>query len=334
MKTLRSFLGRRIREYAYLLTTFPIAVALFVLVQVGFSSALVPVAVLLLLGLLTAMERVARFEIRRTNWFLGTDFRIVDGWFGKPFFSWEGAKERVTSPRGWMAIAYVFVAFGASVFGFAMTITGLAVVVVLLAGTGLVAIAPFTRVLEITSVSGANASLQIEFVAGGLRLQLLAVDGVDRLIRTGSVPLDGALTIALLLAGALLLLWACSSMARGLARTVEGLLSGTYLPRIEMEVMRLTRSLRVSEREVREAMDQPALREDLAELSVRQREILALMAQGKSNAGIAKALYITEGSVEKHVSNILAKLELPPEDDSHRRVLAVLTYLGIDRSAQ
>ena len=54
------------------------------------------------------------------------------------------------------------------------------------------------------------------------------------------------------------------------------------------------------------------------------------MAQGKSNSGIAKSLYITEGSVEKHISSILSKLELNAEADSHRRVLAVLKYLGID----
>ena len=55
------------------------------------------------------------------------------------------------------------------------------------------------------------------------------------------------------------------------------------------------------------------------------------MAQGKSNAGIAKALYITEGSVEKHISNILLKLGLSVEVESHRRVLAVLKYLGIEK---
>lgn len=55
------------------------------------------------------------------------------------------------------------------------------------------------------------------------------------------------------------------------------------------------------------------------------------MAQGKSNAGIAKALYITEGSVEKHISSILLKLGLPVEEENHRRVLAVLKYLGIEK---
>ena len=78
-------------------------------------------------------------------------------------------------------------------------------------------------------------------------------------------------------------------------------------------------------------METDLVRENLADLSKREREILALMAQGKSNAGIAKELYITEGSVEKHISSILSKLNLPLEEDSHRRVLAVLRYLGLEK---
>jgi DNA-binding NarL/FixJ family response regulator len=65
----------------------------------------------------------------------------------------------------------------------------------------------------------------------------------------------------------------------------------------------------------------------LAELSPREREVLALMAEGKSNAGIARRLWVTEGTVEKHVRHILAKLSLPETDDDHRRVLAVVTFL-------
>lgn len=330
MNSLIAFLGRRLREYAYLLTTFPIAVLLFALLQLGFASVFLPLAVFLGLGLLTVMERVARFEIRRTNWFLRTDFRVVDNWFGKPFLSWDGAKERVTSLRSWMAIGYVVLAFAISTLGFVLSLTGLAVLVALLAGAGALGMAPFTRVFEVSSGDGANAFLTVDFVNSDFRLQILAMDGADRIFRTGSVALDAALTIVVLIVGAVLLLWASSALARWLARSVEGLLSGTYLPQIETAVQRLTKGLRVSERDVREAMAQPALREELEELSTRQREILALMAQGKSNAGIAKALYITEGSVEKHVSNILGRLNLPAEEDSHRRVLAVLTYLGIE----
>jgi DNA-binding NarL/FixJ family response regulator len=76
-------------------------------------------------------------------------------------------------------------------------------------------------------------------------------------------------------------------------------------------------------------MQSQELSKDLKELSNREREILALMAQGKTNAGIAKTLYITEGSVEKHISNILNKLGIDGGDDTHRRVAAVLKYLGL-----
>ncbi|WP_433454610.1 response regulator [Streptomyces sp. CA-142005] len=69
-------------------------------------------------------------------------------------------------------------------------------------------------------------------------------------------------------------------------------------------------------------------REDpLAVLSAREREVLELMAEGRSNAGIARRLWVTEGTVEKHVRSILAKLNLPETDDYHRRVRAVITFL-------
>jgi DNA-binding NarL/FixJ family response regulator len=69
-------------------------------------------------------------------------------------------------------------------------------------------------------------------------------------------------------------------------------------------------------------------REDpLAVLSAREREVLALMAEGRSNAGIAQRLWVTEGTVEKHVRSILTKLNLPETGDDHRRVLAVITFL-------
>ena len=62
-------------------------------------------------------------------------------------------------------------------------------------------------------------------------------------------------------------------------------------------------------------------------LSPREREVLALMAEGRSNAGIARRLWVTEGTVEKHVRHILEKLSLPETGDDHRRVLAVVTFL-------
>ena len=62
-------------------------------------------------------------------------------------------------------------------------------------------------------------------------------------------------------------------------------------------------------------------------LTPREREVLELMAEGRSNAGIGRALWVTEGTVEKHVHSILAKLQLPETGEDHRRVLAVLTFL-------
>jgi DNA-binding NarL/FixJ family response regulator len=65
----------------------------------------------------------------------------------------------------------------------------------------------------------------------------------------------------------------------------------------------------------------------LDELTPREREVLGLMAEGRSNAGVARELVVTDGAVEKHVSSIFAKLGLPPSEEENRRVLAVLAYL-------
>ena len=68
-------------------------------------------------------------------------------------------------------------------------------------------------------------------------------------------------------------------------------------------------------------------RDPLRRLTPREREVLALMAEGHSNPAIAKALVVTEAAVAKHIGNIMAKLDLFPDVDGHRRVLAVLAYL-------
>jgi DNA-binding NarL/FixJ family response regulator len=74
---------------------------------------------------------------------------------------------------------------------------------------------------------------------------------------------------------------------------------------------------------VRRGRDDP-----LKQLTPREREVLGLMAEGRSNLNIARTLVISDGAVEKHVRNIFTKLTLPPDLEQNRRVLAVLTYLS------
>ncbi len=78
---------------------------------------------------------------------------------------------------------------------------------------------------------------------------------------------------------------------------------------------------------VQELLAARRVEDPLQVLSTREREVLGLMAEGRSNAGIAHKLWVTEGTVEKHVRSILMKLRIPEATDDHRRVLAVLTYL-------
>jgi len=78
---------------------------------------------------------------------------------------------------------------------------------------------------------------------------------------------------------------------------------------------------------VTELLAQQRRDDPLAVLTEREREVLSLVAEGRSNSGIARRLWISEGAVEKHVRSILAKLQLPATDDDHRRVLAVLLFL-------
>jgi DNA-binding NarL/FixJ family response regulator len=79
----------------------------------------------------------------------------------------------------------------------------------------------------------------------------------------------------------------------------------------------------VSQLLAKRARDEP-----LGRLTPREREVLALMAEGRSNAAVASSLVVSEKAVSKHIANIFMKLDLPPSDDDNRRVLAVLTYLN------
>jgi DNA-binding NarL/FixJ family response regulator len=79
---------------------------------------------------------------------------------------------------------------------------------------------------------------------------------------------------------------------------------------------------------VRQLLGRTARASELDRLTPREREVLGLMAQGLSNAGIAEQLVVSHGAVEKHISNVFTKLDLEQEQHAHRRVLAVLSYLG------
>ena len=78
---------------------------------------------------------------------------------------------------------------------------------------------------------------------------------------------------------------------------------------------------------VKQLIAPPRDGDPLSELTPREREVLGLVAEGRTNASIAKELWLTEKTVETHVRSILGKLDLPQDGDTHRRVLAVVTYL-------
>jgi DNA-binding NarL/FixJ family response regulator len=325
MKTTTNLLVRWMRSFIYELTSFFVLAVLFVGTLFGLSSgAILPLSVLIFLVLLTIMEKVATFEIKRANKILKTDFQIVPNWFSSPFFSWDGLKERVTSLRSWMAIAYIFVAFFWSVLGFVITLMGISGFLSLLISVGLVAFINFNNSFEIVDGTDiVNGSIQFKSSIFEFNFD----NQGDSARLAWSLQSWPVILISIMII--ILSIWLVPKIARASAKLVESFLSGTALPTIEAEFKKRFSKSRISERQVREAMQSQALSEDIEDLSNREREILALMAQGKTNAGIAKTLYITEGSVEKHISNILNKLGIDGGDDTHRRVAAVLKYLGL-----
>jgi len=328
MNTISNPFVRWMRSFVYELTSFFVLVVLFAGTIFGLSSgAFLPLAVLIFLGLLTIMEKVANFEVKRANKILRTDFQIVPNWFSNPFFSWDGLKERVTSIRSWMAILYIFVAFFWSILGFVITLIGISGILSLLISLGLGAFINVNKSFRIAD--GADiVNGNIYFKSSILEFNFDNQGDSARLVwswQSWPTILISAIVIVLSI-------WLVPKIARASANLVENLLSGTALPIIEAELKKRFSKSKISERQVREAMQSQALSEDIEGLSIREREILALMAQGKTNAGIAKTLYITEGSVEKHISNILNKLGIDGGDDTHRRVAAVLKYLGLEPS--
>ena len=320
---------KRLREFIFLFVSLPITVLLFSAVIIGFNSTtFIPVSILIFLFMLTIMEKIAKFEVLRTNKILGTDFKVVDNWYGNSFFSWEGAKERIASLRAWMAVSYIFIAFGWSIFSFALVTVAVAGITVIGLSLGIITLSNFSRSFEVVDNGEYfQGNISYDSKLNKLRLEF----GDAELTNAIGWSFSSYWYLILGAVAFVLAVWVIPRNARAMAQMTEGLLSGTYLPRIQLELSERFASMKkVSEKDVRKAMDQESLQGPLSELSRREREILALMAQGKSNSGIAKVLYLTEGSVEKHISNILSKLGLTVEENNHRRVLAVLKYLGIN----
>jgi serine/threonine-protein kinase PknK len=115
----------------------------------------------------------------------------------------------------------------------------------------------------------------------------------------------------------------------------DGQRSGYLLKRRVTDITEFVETLRRVERGgsavdpelVQELVAARRVDDPLGELTSREREVLALMAEGRSNTGIGQSLFVTEGTVEKHVRSIMMKLRLPESTEVHRRVLAVLAFL-------
>ena len=323
MKKFLGFIGRRLLESFYFILGFPIVVGLFVLLTAAWSFLFVPFLAVFILVLLQAMESVAKFEVNRANWFLRKQIQVIDNWFSYRLFSWAGVRERLSSARSWLALAYVLLSFFIGVLAIGFSLTTVVMILVTIA---------FPVGILISWLSG-SLVVNTEVVEAG-ELGLIRVGDQAVLLLPGflvDLPLPVAIAFAtlLILVATVALGGIVSLFARLQGKLVQAFLSNGLVPAISSLSDLKSEKLKVNEKEIRNALESPKARESLADLTPRELEILGLMAQGKSNSGIASLLFITEGSVEKHVSNILQKMNLTIQVDNHRRVLAVLEYLGI-----
>lgn len=134
------WLKKSFRERIYIISTFPIAaLAVFLLNITFFGGGFLPFMILLLLGILTFSEKFSIFEIKRTNKILKSDITSPKSpWYKKNFWSWDGVKERVTSTKAWMVMAYALAAIFFSAIGTAILVLSLFSIVVLIIAFGIV----------------------------------------------------------------------------------------------------------------------------------------------------------------------------------------------------
>ena len=198
------FVARRLRELIYIISSFPILLALFVIVTTALSTgAFIPLAVMVILLLLTAMEFLAHFEVKRTNWLLKSGIEPShEKWFTEKFFSWEGAKERAVSARSWLAIAYVFLAFGLSILGLVVALLAITAVAGLLVVVGVIIVTPTSGTIHLNQ-NGFSGNLLLNIDANNFQAQFLGFDIKDGPVNgsfnwTYSSPLYLVLSILLI----------------------------------------------------------------------------------------------------------------------------------------
>jgi signal transduction histidine kinase len=174
------FIARRFRELIFIISSFPVLLILFIAVTTALSTGLfIPFAVIIILGLLAAMEIMASFEIGRTNLLLKTAIQPSQKtWFNSKFFSWEGAKERAISARSWLAIGYVFLAFGLSILGLVVSALALGSILCLLATLGFLAFHPSSGTFNIHQ-NDFTGNMVVNLDSNNLQIHFLGFDIQD-----------------------------------------------------------------------------------------------------------------------------------------------------------
>ena len=328
MKKFLSLTIRRIREIAFIVISFPVAIAYFVYGSFGIGLAFAfPIALIAAPIFLSSMEYFAKYEIKRINAMLKTSLQPKQQWFTTEFFSWPGFRERVFSLKAWSAVLYIFIFFGLALYTFVALVVSAAAISAAVIGLGVFTLSSFSHTFNFND-NGDIYRGNISYISESHQFKMIFGGTSDSAFINWNLGNIWSLIIGVVIV--ILAAYSLPRNARFIVSQADGLLAGGYWQTIESKFKSEIRKHKKQSSEVEMAISSPANVEKLKTLSAREREILELMATGKSNAGIARELYITEASVEKHVSNILYKLDLPVSADSNRRILAVLKYLDLN----
>jgi DNA-binding CsgD family transcriptional regulator len=286
------FQRRAWAELAWLAASVPVTAAGFAvlvpLLLAGAGLAVIAIGFPLAAVAVLAARRLARLHLRLASALLGEDLPSPPP--VRPAGGLPGwVRSALGDPAGWRAVAYLVLRAPLAVAG----------------GYAVVALWVYYGLLDLL------APLQVLYHQGqaGVRPFVLRAPDNAALLTVRTVP--G--TLALLAIGMISLL-AAPQAVRAVAAADRLLARAVLAPG------------RLSER-VRQLIGASRRAGELAALTPRERQVLALIAEGRSNAAIAGTLVITPGVVTKHIASIFAKLRLPPSDSDNRRVLATLRYL-------